>query len=132
MSNYIDPETGKTHLSHLWKEPIRVLFIGIKPYQRRTVSMGKAHMDKDTFTLSAIPKLRTGKYRGIHSVFSGFNEAFKVYFKGENPVDHQKDMVKRGKLVTIPAKKGAMLYLPEDAPKSSGKDVTSLIAKITG
>ena len=44
-------------------------------------------LSHEEFVRLAIQKLRTGNYRGIHSVYSGFNEAFKIYFGGENPVE---------------------------------------------
>ncbi len=73
----------------------------------------------DEFVKLAILKLRDGNYRGVHSVFSGFNEAFKLYFEGENPVQATNKMAEEGKIVVRPTKGGVVLYLPEDAPQSS-------------
>ena len=71
---------------------------------------------EEEFVLRAIKKLRKPPYRGIHSVYSGFNQAFKEHF-AKNPVEVTKRMAEEGKIVTRPVRGGAMLYLPEDAPK---------------
>lgn len=39
----------------------------------------------EEFVILAIRSLRMGDFKGIHSVYSGFNEAFKKYF-GQDPV----------------------------------------------
>jgi hypothetical protein len=41
-------------------------------------------LTEEEFVIQAIKKLRKEPYRGIHSVYSGFNEAFRKYF-GTNP-----------------------------------------------
>jgi len=70
----------------------------------------------EEFVKLAVEKLRTGKYRGIHSVYSGFNEAFKAYYPGEDPVKATTALAKDGKISIIPSKGGVMIYLPGDAP----------------
>ena len=74
----------------------------------------------EEFVKQAILQLRTGEYGGIHSVYSGFNEAFKKYFDGENPVEITNQLAKEGKLAIRPAKGGVVLYLPDDAPQIMG------------
>jgi hypothetical protein len=37
-------------------------------------------LTEEEFITQAIKKLRKDPYRGIHSVYSGFNEAFRKYF----------------------------------------------------
>ena len=64
----------------------------------------------------AIKNLRKDPYRGIHSVYSGFNEAFRKYF-GTNPVEATSRLAAEGKIETRPFKGGAMLFLPGEAPK---------------
>jgi hypothetical protein len=71
----------------------------------------------EEFVKKAIVSLRKDGYKGIHSVYSGFNEAFKKYFNGENPVDVTNRLAQEGKIVIRPVKGGVMLYLPEDAPR---------------
>jgi hypothetical protein len=76
----------------------------------------KPRLSEEEFIRRAIKKLR-GNYKGIHSVYSGFNAAFKEYF-GTNPVDTTQKLAKEGKIRIRPVKGGVILYLPEDAPNS--------------
>ena len=70
----------------------------------------------EEFVKKAIVSLRKEGYKGIHSVYSGFNNAFKKYFDGENPVEVTNNLAREGKIVVRPVKGGVMLYLPEEAP----------------
>lgn len=81
-------------------------------------------MNHEEFVKKAIVSLRKEGYKGIHTVFSGFNEAFKKYFNGENPVEITNRLSSEGKIIIRPVKGGVMLYLPEDAPaaKSSADE----------
>ena len=72
----------------------------------------------EEFVKKAIVSLRKEGYKGIHSVYSGFNNAFKKYFDGENPVEVTNKLAEEGKIVIRPVKGGVMLYMPEDAPAS--------------
>lgn len=71
----------------------------------------------EEFVVIAIKKLRTGQFKGIHSVFSGFNEAFKTYFEGADPVQATSQLAQEGKIVIRPVRGGVILYLPEDGPR---------------
>ena len=73
-------------------------------------------LSEEEFVVRAIKKLRKPPYKGIHSVYSGFNRACKEYF-GTNPVEITQRLAEEGKIVVRPAKGGAMLYLPQDAPR---------------
>lgn len=75
-------------------------------------------LSHEEFVKKAIVSLRREGYKGIHSVYSGFNEAFKKYFDGENPVEATNRLALEGKIVVRPVKGGVMLYLPEEAPAS--------------
>ena len=79
-------------------------------------------MSHEEFVRKAVVSLRKEGYKGIHSVYSGFNEAFKKYFNGENPVDVTNKLAKEGKIIIRPVKGGVMLYLPEDAPGAGSPD----------
>lgn len=70
----------------------------------------------EDFVKKAIVGLRKEGYKGIHTVYSGFNEAFKKYFEGEDPVKVTNQLAGQGKIVIRPVRGGVMLYLPEDAP----------------
>jgi hypothetical protein len=71
----------------------------------------------EEFVKQAILKLRTGDYKGIHSVYSGFNDAFRKYYPGVDPVEITNQLAKRNKITVIPRKGGVMLYLPDEAPQ---------------
>ncbi|HEX9880855.1 MAG TPA: hypothetical protein VGB25_11720 [Candidatus Binatia bacterium] len=75
------------------------------------------------FVKRAIVKLRKEPYKGIHSVYSGFNEAFRDYFQ-DDPIKWTNQLAAEGVIETRPARGGVMLYLPDEAPaRSSSKDV---------
>lgn len=82
-------------------------------------------LSHEEFVKKAIVSLRKQGYKGIHTVFSGFNEAFKKYFEDENPIEVTKKLAEEGKIVVRPVKGGVMIYLPEDAPlgRVKGEDV---------
>jgi hypothetical protein len=88
-------------------------------------------LSEEEFVAEGIRKLRKEPYRGIHSVFSGFNDAFRKHFN-EDPIDFTSKMVSAGKLEIIPLKsgKGVMLYLPGEGPK--GKKTDEALKKILG
>jgi hypothetical protein len=71
----------------------------------------------EEFVRLAIQKLRSEPYKGIHSVYSGFNEAFKKYYGGQDPVEFTNGLSEDGKIVIRPMKGGVVLYLPEEAPE---------------
>ena len=65
-------------------------------------------------------KAKTPDYKGVHTVFSGLNEALKSYGIAD-PVAATKAAAEAGKVVTRFARGGAILYLPSDAPEGNGK-----------
>jgi len=84
-------------------------------------------LTEEEFVLQAIKKLRKEPFRGIHSVYSGFNEAFRKYF-GTNPVEVTSKLAVEGKIETRPFKGGAMLFFPGEAPKRpSAEEIIELI-----
>jgi hypothetical protein len=78
-------------------------------------------LTEEEFVVQAIKKLRKDPFRGIHSVYSGFNEAFRKYF-GTNPVEATSKLAAEGKIETRPFKGGAMLFLAGEAPKRPTTD----------
>ncbi len=75
------------------------------------------------FVKKAIVSLRKSPYKGIHSVYSGFNEAFRAYFN-EDPIKWTNQLSAEGVIEIRPARGGVMLYLPGEAPiRSTGKEV---------
>ena len=92
--------------------------------------MGKTNtqnLSEYEFVIRAIKKLRKPPYKGIHSVYSGFNQAFREYFD-RDPVEVTTKLAEEGKIATRPVKGGVLLYLPDDAPVSGGSK--SVLSKI--
>src|SRR3989304_10431625 len=86
-------------------------------------------LTEEEFVIQAIKKLRKDPYRGIHSVYSGFNEAFRKYF-GTNPIEATSRLAAEGKIEPRPFKGGVMLFLPGEAPESP--PVEEIIKMILG
>jgi len=86
-----------------------------------------AKISEYEFIVRAIKKLRKPPYKGIHSVFSGFNQAFREYFD-KDPVKTTTRLVQEGKIAIRPIRGGVILYLPEDAPATIGRE--SVLKKI--
>jgi len=76
--------------------------------------MGK-ELSKQEFVKKAIKELGDPPEKGIHTRYSGFQEAFQEYF-GEDPLEATEKLEKREEIVKVPEKDGSRLYLPEDAP----------------
>ncbi len=83
----------------------------------------KSKLGPEEFVKLAIDRLRLENYKGIHSVYSGFNDAFKTYFEGANPIDATGELARLGKIVIRPVKGGVMLYLPGDGPEMNRGDM---------
>jgi hypothetical protein len=66
----------------------------------------------EQFTLLAIEKLASPGKNAIHTVWSGFNAAFKEQFPGENPVDATKKLLADGKISMRPIKGGVLIAKP--------------------
>ena len=85
--------------------------------------MSDKKLSHEEFVRKAFETLRKPEYKGLHTVYSGFNRAFKEYFN-EDPIAATKQLELLGKLVIRPAKGGVMLYLPESGvlPNIGGND----------
>ena len=83
----------------------------------------KAKLSPEEFIRLAIARLRLENYKGIHSVYSGFNDAYKSYFDGANPIDATGELARLGKITLRPVKGGVMLYLPGEGPEMSRGDM---------
>ena len=78
---------------------------------------GNGKLSQEQFVAQAITNLRKNGYKGIHTRFSGFNEAFRNYF-GSDPVVATKRLAEKGVIVLRPCKGGVMIYLANDAPEA--------------
>ena len=83
----------------------------------------KSKLGPEEFVKLAIARLRLENYKGIHSVYSGFNDAFKSYFDGASPIDATGELARLGKITLRPVKGGVMLYLPGDGPEMNRGDM---------
>jgi len=83
----------------------------------------KNRLTQEEFVKLAIARLRLENYKGIHSVYSGFNDAFKTYFDGANPIDATGELARLGKIVLRPVKGGVMLYIPGEGPEMNRGDM---------
>jgi len=91
--------------------------------------MAGEKLSHEEFIKRAIVTLRKEGYKGIHTVYSGFNEAFKQYFEGEDPVNVTNALAKEGKIIVRPVRGGVMLYLPEDTPQK-GQTASDVLKKM--
>ena len=89
---------------------------------KMTPSLGE--LSPEEFTLKAIVRLRREPYKGIHSVYSGFNAAFREYYPLLDPVDFTNQLAKDGKIVIRPTRGGVILYKAEDISGSTNADNT--------
>ena len=97
-----------------------------------------AHLDFIKAAIQARPNPEKGK--GIHTVFSGFNDAFKAYYgleAGDTAavIAIVDELVNKGKIAKRFARGGVILYLPVDAPQErpsrdqKAKDLLARMAK---
>ncbi len=98
-----------------------------------TILKSEEKLSEEEFVLNAIKNLRTGNYKGIHVVYSGFNKAFREYFDAD-PVESVKKLEKNGVVVTRPVKGGVMLYNSKEysVPSSKKKEASNTLSKILG
>ncbi len=81
----------------------------------------KKPLTPEQFVLRAIETLGDpAKSRGIHTVYSGFNSAFREYFPGLDPVEVTTQLADEGKIEVRFRRGGAMIYKAGEAPKSTG------------
>jgi hypothetical protein len=77
---------------------------------------GGGKLSPADFTLEAIRKLRKPPYKGIHSVFSGFNAAFRKYFPDLDPVQAVVELAEKEIIISTRTRGGVLLYIPGEAP----------------
>jgi hypothetical protein len=92
---------------------------------------GNRNLSEEEFVIEGIKKLRKEPYKGISSVFSGFNEAFRKQFN-KDPIELTSKMASEGKIEIIPIRggKGVMVYLPGEGPR--GRKTEETLKKILG
>jgi hypothetical protein len=100
------------------KEKIKMAKEALSTSNRRTKKKADESKQLSTaeFTLLAIKKLKGPKYKAIHSVYSGFNNAFRDYFPGLDPVEEVTALAKKGIVSIRMIKGGALIYPSNTAP----------------
>lgn len=97
---------------------------------------GNGKVSEEVFVKNAILKLRNvEKSKGIHSVYSGFNEAFREYYglDKEHAIADVKALEAKGIIKTHFARGGVMIYLPEEFPaKTANHNAAKTISTILG
>ena len=84
----------------------------------RTISTSN-DLTPQEFVLKAIEKLRECPYKGIHSVYSGLDEAFKRHFPDLRLRDTLNELAEEGKITIRPASRGVMLYKGGEASRTT-------------
>ena len=78
--------------------------------------MSETKMETKEFARRAIVRCRKEGFKGLHTVYSGFNAAWREYYGKENdPIVGVNKLVMEGYLMGNPSKGGFTIYLPEDA-----------------
>ena len=57
---------------------------------------------------------------GLHTVYSGFNEAFRKYFPSDDPIKVTTRLKESGEITVRPCRGGAMIYLGEYITEDGG------------
>lgn len=85
------------------------------------MSGGDKDLSEEEFTKRAIKQLRKPPQKGIHSVYSGFNDAFRKYFD-KDPSEEVDRLAHEGKIAKRDTEGGVKLYLVEEAPEKADAD----------
>ena len=94
----------------------------------KSKSKSNGKLTEKEFVLQAIRKLNNPKYgKGIHTVFSGFNQAFKEYFDSD-PVAATKGLTKKGVIETRLVRGGAMIYVAGESPGAGNEALSKILS----
>lgn len=114
---------------HLDTDPV-VVSLKNSPKRKEVEKVARARKAKskklnpEEFTLLAIQKLSGPPHKAIHSVYSGFNAAFRKYFSNLDPVEEIQKLVKAGKVRIRPSKGGVLIFAgKENTPAGSAEKV---------
>ena len=100
-------------------QPLQPLFFpALHELSLKVGGVMETKLSEHEFVIKTIKKLSHPPYKGIHSVYSGFNHAFREYFN-KDPVEATTRLAQERKVVARPVRGGVTLYLHEDAPAGS-------------
>ena len=103
-----------------------------EPSTQKACTTSNSKMTYKEFVECSIKALREPPYKGIHVVYSNFNNAFRQYYD-EDPRPIIDKMVEDGFLVSRPARGGAIIMLAVDTDekmKKADTDASAVLAKI--
>lgn len=83
-------------------------------------------LSPEEFALRAIEKLAADGRKAIHTVYSGFNQGFRKYFPGSDPVATVNELVEQGKLSSRLCKGGALIAKPGVLKKNADSPEATL------
>lgn len=84
------------------------------------------------FTLMCIEAGAEGsRSKGIHTLFSGYNEAYRAYFDGADPIEAVDKLTEEGVIDSRRAKKGRMIYKKGEMPATTVDKAGNLLAAVT-
>jgi hypothetical protein len=92
---------------------------------------GNGKLSEEQFVKQAIVNLRKGGYKGIHTRFSGFNDAFRKHF-GTDPVVSTRKLAEKGVIEMHPCRGGVMIYLQGEMPEMPAKGDEALAKILAG
>ena len=92
-----------------------------RPQAQKSFRQSGSRLKFKEFVERAIRTLRNPKYKGIHVVYSGFNQAFRQYYKKE-PRPVLDKLAAEGLIVVRPARGGAIIMLASDCNSQPGTD----------
>jgi hypothetical protein len=95
-------------------------------------TMASEAMPVEEFVVKAIKSLRREPWKGIHTVFSGLNEAIRKLYDLD-PVQVTKKLEADGVIEIRGAKRGATVYLPGEAPavgRGNDQRTAAVIAQV--
>lgn len=90
------------------------------------VEKSKKRLSPEEFTLLAIKRLSGPPHKAIHSVYSGFNTAFRTYFPGLDPVKEVNALAEKGIVSIRPVKGGVLIFAGKGNTSSEGAAVKAL------
>ncbi len=79
----------------------------------------------EQFVFRAIERLAPEGKNIIHTVFSGFNQAFREYFPGEDPIEAVKKLHEEGK-ISFGLRRGGAIIAPPGVIQSTPKTQDTL------
>lgn len=107
----LDPRMAASYRGGKFVITAETVASAVKPPRGEfSMKRSKEHLTVEEFVARAIETLQNKKFPGkIHTVFSGFNEAFRAYFPKLDPVKEVQKLAAAGKVALRPCRGGALM-----------------------